>query len=48
MIIFGGNRETIYCEVIMRHFQACMSTLGIPIASAETEDPTFFWGGGGA
>ena len=29
----GGKRGTNHCEIIMSHFQACMSNLGVPIAS---------------
>ena len=40
---FSGKWETNHSEVIISHFQACISTLGIPIASAKIKDPTF-WG----
>ena len=37
---FGGKKGTNHCKVIMTNFQACMSKLGVPIASEKTEDPT--------
>ena len=38
--LFGGKKGTNYCKVIMTNFQACMSNLGVPIASEKTEGPT--------
>ena len=38
--LFGGKRNTQDCQIIMGHFQKCMSELAVPIAGEKTEGPT--------
>lgn len=38
--LFGGKKNTKDCQTIMKHFQACMLELGVPIAREKTEGPT--------
>lgn len=38
--LFGGRKNTKDCELIMGHFELCMSELGVPVAKEKTEGPT--------
>lgn len=38
--LFGGKRNTQDCQIIMNHFQTCMSIMGVPVANEKTEGPT--------
>lgn len=37
--LFGGSKGTNHCDIIMGHFDRCMTELGVPIADDKTEGP---------
>ena len=40
LTFLGGGKNARDCEIIMGHFQLCMSELGAPVANEKIEGPT--------